>query len=378
MNDDKNIDADLSSPLGAGGLVTGAAGFIGSCMVQYLNDQGNQKLILVDDFGVEEKRRNWEGKRFEAIVERYNLFEWLDTHNPQIDFVIHLGARTDTTEFDYAIHQELNVEYSQQAWQYCTEKRVPLIYASSAATYGGGEFGYDDNKELEELHPLNPYGISKNEFDKWALQQKNCPPFWAGLKFFNVYGPNEYHKGRMASVIFHAFNQIKKDGIVKLFKSHKEGFDDGKQLRDFVYVKDVVKVIGWMMEEYKLTVDSSQLTEESKLPVDISRLTEQIGRHLSVNNHPPTVNSLPSGIYNLGTGQARTFEDLVKATFAGLNLEPKIHFIDMPEDIRDKYQYFTEANMQKLRDAGYSNDFYSLEEGVDDYVRNYLVKHIIY
>jgi len=335
-----------SSPLGGRGIITGAAGFIGSCVVQYLNEQGYENLILVDDFGAEEKRRNWEGKKFEQIVERYNLFDWLAQHNPDISFVIHLGARTDTTEFDYAIHQELNVDYSQDIWNYCTEKQIPLIYASSAATYGSGEFGYDDNeKELEKLHPLNPYGVSKNEFDKWAVQQKLHPPFWAGLKFFNVYGPNEYHKGRMASVIFHAFNQIKKDGFVKLFKSHKEGFEDGKQLRDFVYVKDVVKVIGWMMDEYKLTDDSGKLK---------------------------------SGIYNLGTGFARTFEDLVKATFAGLDLQPDIRFIDMPEDNREKYQYFTEANMQKLRDAGYTNDFYSLEEGVDDYVRNYLSTNKIY
>jgi ADP-L-glycero-D-manno-heptose 6-epimerase len=347
MSDNKNIDEHISSPLGAGALVgsvivTGAAGFIGSCMVQYLNEQGYENLILVDDFGVEEKRRNWEGKRFEALIERYNLFDWLEVHNPLVDFIIHLGARTDTTEFDYAIHQELNVEYSQRVWKYCTDKQIPLIYASSAATYGGGELGYDDNKELEHLHPLNPYGISKNEFDKWALQQNTCPPFWAGLKFFNVYGPIEYHKGRMASVIFHAFNQIKKDGVVKLFKSHKEGFEDGKQLRDFIYVKDVVKVIGWMMNEYNF------------------------------NTH------LASGIYNLGTGTARTFEDLVKATFAGLDMEPTIQYVDMPEDIRDKYQYFTEANMRKLRDAGYTNEFYSLEEGVDDYVRNYLAKSKIY
>jgi ADP-L-glycero-D-manno-heptose 6-epimerase len=244
---------------------------------------------------------------------------------------------------------------------------VPLIYASSAATYGGGETGYDDNeKELANFHPLNPYGISKNEFDKWALQQKKHPPFWAGLKFFNVYGPNEYHKGRMASVIFHAFNQIKKDGVVRLFKSHKQGFEDGKQRRDFIYVKDVVKVIVWMMEEYKLTANSSELIEEN---YSLS----------SINLHPSTVTShVSSGIYNLGTGIARTFEDLVKATFAGLNMMPNIQFIDMPEDIRDKYQYYTEANMKKLREAGYTQDFYSLEEGVEDYVRNYLSKGKIY
>jgi ADP-L-glycero-D-manno-heptose 6-epimerase len=328
-------------------IITGAAGFIGSCMVQYLNELGYENLVLVDDFGVEEKRRNWESKRFSEIVERYNLFDWLEQKSPVVDFIIHLGARTDTTEFDYAIHQELNVEYSQNVWKYCTANRVPLIYASSAATYGNDE-GYDDKAEnFDNLKPLNPYGISKNEFDKWALQQQEHPPFWAGLKFFNVYGPNEYHKARMASVIFHSYNQIKKDGIVKLFKSHKEGFEHGKQLRDFIYVKDVVKVIGWMMRE----VEASPNKQKPKLT---------------------------PGIYNLGTGQARTFEDLVKATFAGLDMEPNIVFIDMPEDIRDKYQYFTEAKMHKLKQAGYTEDFYSLEEGVGDYVRNYLSKDRIY
>ncbi len=320
-------------------IVTGAAGFIGSCMVQYLNEQGFENLILVDDFGVEEKRINWESKKYLQIVERYNLFEWLHKNKPQIDFVIHLGARTDTTEFNYAIHEELNLEYSQDIWNYCTAYQVPLIYASSAATYGAGEFGYDDDHAvIEKLKPLNPYGISKNEFDKWALQQQNQPPFWTGLKFFNIYGPNEYHKGRMASVIWHSFNQIKKDGVVKLFKSHRPDFKDGEQLRDFVYVKDLVKVIHWMM----LSMVNGEWSK------------------------------VKSGIYNLGTGKARSFYDLAASTFRGLDLEPNIHFIDMPEDIRDKYQYFTEANMKKLHDAGYTNEFYSLEEGIDDYVRNYL------
>ena len=217
-----------------------------------------------------------------------------------------------------------------------------MIYASSAATYGSGEFGYDDDHALtEKLQPLNPYGVSKNEFDKWALHESatgSHPPFWAGLKFFNVYGPNEYHKGRMASVIWHAFNQIQRDGEVKLFKSHKEGFKDGEQLRDFVYVKDVVKVIAWIME--------------------------------SMDHGPWSIDK--NGLYNLGTGTARSFIDLVKATFAGLDLEPNIVFIDMPEDIRDKYQYFTEANMKKLYAAGYPYQFQTLEEGIDDYVRQYL------
>ncbi len=347
MNEhNKNNSPAFSS--GAGGekgniIITGAAGFIGSCMVQYLNEKGLENLILVDDFGVEEKRKNWESKSYLQIVERYNLFEWLHTHQPRIDIVIHLGARTDTTEFDYSIHEELNVQYSKDIWQYCTQHAVPLIYASSAATYGGGEFGYDDDHDvIKQLHPLNPYGISKNEFDKWALTEAytnhSHPPLWTGLKFFNVYGPNEYHKERMASVIWHAFNQIKKTGAVKLFRSHKEGFKDGEQLRDFVYVKDVVSVIEWMM--------GGMVNGEWAMD--------------------------KNGIYNLGTGTARTFNDLVKATFAGLDLPPDIVFIDMPEDIRDKYQYFTEANMKKLRNAGYTKEFYSLEEGVGDYVRRYL------
>ncbi|MEO7312326.1 MAG: ADP-glyceromanno-heptose 6-epimerase [Chitinophagaceae bacterium] len=380
-------------------IVTGAAGFIGSCMVQYLNENGYRNLILVDDFGVEAKRVNWQSKAYAHIVERYNLFDWLELYDEKIDFVFHLGARTDTTEFDYSIHQELNVDYSEKIWSYCTEKQVPLVYASSAATYGGGEFGYnDDHAIIDQLQPLNPYGISKNEFDKWVLKQiahshseaspnasegggqesssvetvvegdgaqqpsfegreaspeggGTAPPFWAGLKFFNVYGPNEYHKGRMASVIWHSFNQINKDGQVKLFKSHRPDFEDGQQLRDFVYVKDVVKVMYWLMENSSTYQDSSIRPQGA---------------------------IVPSAIYNLGTGKARSFYDLATSTFRGLDLKPNIVFIPMPEDIRDKYQYFTEANMQKLRDAGYGEPFYSLEEGVEDYVRHYLQPRKIY
>lgn len=331
----------LNTPAGNGSkiILTGAAGFIGSCMLQLLNDNGFENIIIVDDFGVEEKRKNWEGKIFSDVIERYNLFDWLAKEKPVINCFIHIGARTDTTEFNYAVHEELNVQYSKDAWHYCVENNVPFIYASSAATYGGGEFGYDDNHELPfKLNPLNPYGKSKNEFDKWALQEETHPPFWTGLKFFNVYGPNEYHKGRMASVIWHSFNQIKKDGVVKLFKSHRPDFKDGQQLRDFVYVKDLISVIYWMFQTM-------------------------------INGQWPMVNN---GLYNLGTGSARSFEDLVKATFAGLDLPPNIIYIDMPEDIRDKYQYFTEANMQKLKQAGYTKTFYTLEQGVDDYVRNYL------
>lgn len=313
-------------------VVTGAAGFIGSCLVGYLNHQGFNNLILVDNFSRKDKEPNLAGKRYDRKIEREEFFSWLQHAHHEVDFVFHLGARTDTTEFNYSVHQHLNVEYSQRIWNYCTIQNIPLVYASSAATYGAGELGYsDDHSIIGELEPLNPYGISKNEVDKWVLHQQDHPPFWAGIKFFNVYGPNEYHKGRMASVIFHSFRQIKEKGVVKLFKSHKEGYEDGQQVRDFIYVKDIVKVLFWMMQ------------------------------------HQPA-----SGIYNLGTGKARTFEDLVKATFAGLDLPPKIQYIDMPDDIRDKYQYFTEAEMQKLRKAGYSENFYSLEEGVNDYVRHYL------
>ncbi|HTI93239.1 MAG TPA: ADP-glyceromanno-heptose 6-epimerase [Puia sp.] len=319
-------------------VVTGAAGFIGSCLTGYLNQRGYRDLILVDEFGEVEKAPNLEGKEFAYQVERESFFDWLKENDPRIAFVFHIGARTDTTEFDYSIHEHLNVEYSKKIWAYCVAKSIGLVYASSAATYGAGEKGYDDRHGLEkELKPLNPYGVSKNEFDKWALAQAGAPPFWAGLKFFNVYGPNEYHKARMASVIFHSFRQIKKDGVVKLFKSHRPDFKDGQQLRDFVYVKDVIKVCYWLMEARP-----------------------------------------ESGIYNLGTGKARSFEDLVKATYAGLDQPANIHYIDMPEDIRDKYQYFTEAKMEKLRKAGYGEAFYSLEDGVDDYVRNYLSKGKFY
>ncbi|MFI5156535.1 MAG: ADP-glyceromanno-heptose 6-epimerase [Chitinophagales bacterium] len=319
-------------------VITGAAGFIGSCLTEYLNYRGYANLILVDDFGREDKRKNWEGKKYMEKIERESFFEWLFEKKPRVDFIFHIGARTDTTEFNYAVHQHLNVEYSKKVWHYCTIHDIPLVYASSAATYGNGELGYDDSHEVVNiLNPMNPYGISKNEFDKWVVHQEDHPTFWAGLKFFNVYGPNEYHKGRMASVIFHAFNQIRKNGSVKLFRSHRPDFNHGEQLRDFVYVKDILKVCFWLMQ-YKPA----------------------------------------SGIYNLGTGKARTFIDLVKCTFAGLDLAPRIEYIDMPEDIRDTYQYFTEAKMDKLRRAGYMETFYSLEKGIDDYVRNYLAVWKIY
>lgn len=319
-------------------IVTGAAGFIGSCLVSRLNQAGISNIILVDDFSNPEKNRNLEGKDFAFQVERSHLFEWLEKYNPTIEFVYHIGARTDTTEFNKAIFDELNEQYSQNIWHYCVENKTPLVYASSAATYGLGEFGYSDNHELiSKLVPLNPYGDSKNNFDKWVLKQTDTPPFWAGLKFFNVYGPNEYHKGRMASVIFHAFNQIKDKGSMTLFRSHNPNYKDGEQLRDFIYVKDLIEVCLFLKE------------------------------------HSPQ-----SGVYNLGSGQARTFLDLAKNTFHSLGISPSISFVDTPIDIRDKYQYFTEADMTKLVAAGYKIPFHSLEEGVEDYVVNYLNNHSYY
>ncbi len=321
-------------------VVTGAAGFIGSVFVQYLNEQGLDQLLIVDDFGVESKRKNWESKKFIKAIERQAFLAQLEMDELAIDLIVHLGARTDTTEFNYAIHEALNVEYSKAIWQYATRKNIPLIYASSAATYGAGEHGYEDSHAiLDQLTPLNPYGVSKNEFDKWAIAQTSTPPSWTGLKFFNVYGPNEGHKGRMASVIFHAFNQIKATGLVKLFRSHRTDYKDGQQLRDFIYVKDLVSVIGWMLHHmYAQQWDASK-----------------------------------NGLYNLGTGKARSFYDLASNTFTAQGLEPNIEFVDMPEDIRDTYQYFTEAKMAKLRLAGYDKPFSTLEEGVKDYVANYLM-----
>lgn len=314
-------------------VITGAAGFISSCLIQKLNSEGFYDLVLVDDFSRPEQNKNFEGKRYSQLVERNVFFDWIDQNHLHIQFIFHLGARTDTTEFNRNLLDELNLEYSKRVWNACVEFGLPLVYASSAATYGLGEKGYDDDESvLSELKPLNPYGESKNDFDIWALRQDRSPYFWAGLKFFNVYGPNEYHKKRMASVVFHTFNQIKETGGMKLFRSHNANFKDGEQMRDFVYVKDVTEVLYFFMHHRK-----------------------------------------DSGLYNLGSGEARTFLDLADNTFRALGREPQITFIPTPEDIRDKYQYFTEANMNKLRSIGYTKPFHTLEEGVADYVTNYLV-----
>ena len=314
-------------------VVTGAAGFIGSCLVSRLNKAGFKNIVVVDDFSKTEKYKNLEGKTLISKVGRKDFIAWLKDFGDEVDFIYHIGARTDTTEFDKNIFDELNVNYSIDVWNLCVDFNIPLVYASSAATYGLGEFGYkDDHSIISSLVPLNPYGDSKNDFDKWVLKQTKTPPFWAGLKFFNVYGPNEYHKGRMASVIFHTFHQINENGGMKLFRSHNPNYTDGGQLRDFVYVKDVVEVCLFLM-----------------------------------NDKPA------SGIYNLGSGKARTFLDLAKNTFKNVGKPENIDFIDTPIDIRDKYQYFTEADMSKLIGEGYKVPFHTLEEGVADYVTNYLI-----
>jgi ADP-L-glycero-D-manno-heptose 6-epimerase len=313
-------------------VVTGAAGFIGSFLVGELLDRGYADIVAVDDFSRPDKLGNLEGKGLSKRIDRREFLSWLDANEKLVQFIFHLGAKTDTTLFDKTVFDELNVHYSQQVWERCVKYGIPLVYASSAATYGRGEHGYsDDEAQVSRLKPLNPYGESKQTFDVWALAQARKPYFWAGLKFFNVYGPNEYHKGRMASVVFHAFGQITATGEVKLFRSHRPEYKDGEQLRDFVYVRDVCDVCVWLMEDR---------------------------RH--------------SGLYNLGSGKARTFLDLARSTFAAMGREARISFIDTPADIRETYQYFTEARMEKLRAAGYAAPFTSLEDGVRDYVVNYL------
>jgi ADP-L-glycero-D-manno-heptose 6-epimerase len=312
-------------------VVTGAAGFIGSNLIRALNKENFKAIVAVDAFGNVEKEKNLKDLFIKERVERTTFAAWLDVNHTEVEFIFHLGARTDTAEFDRALLKELNTDYTQVLWQKCIDYQLPMVYASSAATYGLGEFGYqDDEATIPLLKPLNPYGDSKQEFDVWALGQEKKPWFWAGLKFFNVYGPGEDHKGRMASVVWHAYHQIKKTGGMKLFRSHHPDFQDGQQMRDFIYVEDVTDVCIWLMHQRKV-----------------------------------------SGIYNLGSGQARTFLDLTKSVFKEMNVPENISFIDTPADIRDKYQYYTQADMRKLRGIGYTKKFTPLEEGVKGYVRRF-------
>ena len=316
-------------------VVTGAAGFIGSVLAVRLLEADFRQVVLVDDFSVASKRPNHEHLSVTERVDRVDFPAWLRTNESQVQFVFHLGARTDTTEQDETLLNALNLEYSKEIWRLCVEFGLPLVYASSAATYGDGSLGYSDRHDIvTDLRPLNPYGCSKNDFDAWCLAQDRKPYFWAGFKFFNVYGPNEFHKGRMASVVLHTYRQVEATGAMKLFRSHRADYKDGHQTRDFVHVEDVCSVL----------------------------------LHFMHNRIPSN-----SGLYNLGSGQGRTFLDLATETFLAMGVEPNISFIDTPEDIRDTYQYFTEADLTKLHASGYTEKFRSLEEGIHDYVRNHLI-----
>lgn len=317
-------------------VVTGAAGFIASQLVKKLNDLRYTDIVLVDDFDRKDKEPNWVSLVYKYKVDRAMFFDWLTEHATQVQFIFHLGARTDTTEMDSEIFQKLNVSYSKNIWNACVQYAIPLVYASSAATYGDGGLGYkDDEQQITQLKPLNPYGDSKNEFDIWVLKQEKKPFFWAGLKFFNVYGPGESHKGRMASVVYHAFQQIQAGGEVKLFKSHRPEYKDGEQLRDFIFVEDVVNICVFLMQ-----------TRRSP------------------------------GIYNVGTGKARSFIDLVRAVFTSMNKKEEVQFVDIPLDIRDKYQYYTQADTLKLKTIGYQEPFYSLEQGIEKYIRTLLSQQV--
>ncbi len=316
-------------------LVTGAAGFIASCLCQkLLSNTDTERLYIVDDFSEQSKSKNLPVDDRVIRIPRNKLFEYLQAESLDLKAIYHLGARTDTSEQDVDLFDRLNVSYTKKLWTYATENQIAFLYASSASTYGDGSLGFSDNHDLiPQLRPLNPYADSKQIFDLWALSQMNTPPQWAGVKFFNVYGPNEYHKARMASVVLHTFRQIKATQKMKLFRSHKEGIADGHQSRDFIYVEDAISCCEFLLNE-----------------------------------------NVDSGIYNIGTGTARSFLDLSRATFQAMGVEENISFIDTPIDIRENYQYYTCAENDKIRKAGYDKDFHTLEEGVEKYVKNYLLK----
>lgn len=319
-------------------IVTGGAGFIGSCIVRTLNDMGIEDIIIVDHIGETDKWMNMRNKKYIEYINRDEFLDRLHDFEGKVTQVIHMGACSATTERNFDFLYKNNLEYTKTLWKFCAENQTSFIYASSAATYGDGSQGFDDKEDINRLRPLNGYGYSKQLFDQWVEKEikkgNSTPKQYVGFKFFNVYGPNEYFKGSMASVIFHTFNDVKASGKKGLFKSYKEGYADGGQLRDFVYVKDICKVIKFVME------------------------------HQEIN-----------GLFNLGTGIARSFYDLAVATFDAMRLEPNIEFIEMPETLRGKYQYYTKANMDKLRSVGYVDEFYSLEDGAKDYVQNYLMKN---
>jgi ADP-L-glycero-D-manno-heptose 6-epimerase len=317
-------------------LVTGGAGFIGSNVVASLNEAGRTDIAINDMLGDDGRWRNLTGRRFADFVPPAELMHWLDGR--KLDAVIHLGAISSTTATDGDAIMENNFRLSLRLLDWCAATRTPFIYASSAATYGGGADDYSDSwsgRELERLKPMNLYGWSKQMFDLAVVERvrrkEKMPPQWAGLKFFNVFGPNEYHKGEMMSLVAKRFDEAKTGKPIRLFKSHRSGIADGEQKRDFIYVDDAIAVVRWLIET-------------------------------------PTV----SGIFNVGTGVARSFRDLMTAMFATIGRPPSIEYVDMPAAIRDSYQYFTEARTENLRRAGYNADFMPLEAAVKRYVNDYL------
>ncbi|MFZ5689780.1 MAG: ADP-glyceromanno-heptose 6-epimerase [Pseudomonadota bacterium] len=317
-------------------LVTGGAGFIGSNIVASLNEAGRADVVVNDTLGTDGRWRNLAKRQIADFVQPHELTAWLDGR--KLDAVIHMGAISDTTATDGDQIMNANFRLSLTLLDWCTRTRTPFIYASSAATYGNGEHGFSDDdrpEHLQSLRPMNLYGWSKHLFDQALVARKlrgeTLPPQWAGLKFFNVFGPNEYHKGKMASVLARIFDEAKAGQTVKLFKSHKEGIADGDQRRDFIYVDDVVAVVRWLLDTPRV-----------------------------------------SGLFNVGTGQARSFREMIEAMFAALKRPPKIEYIDMPESIRGQYQYFTQSEVGRLRAAGYNAGFTPLEEAVARYVTQYL------
>ena len=315
-------------------IVTGGAGFIGSCLVRALNDRGYNNIVIVDNIASTEKWKNLRNKKYLTYLHKDDFLPALFGEEfEDIGAIVHLGACSSTTETDFDYLWDNNVEYTKELWRFCTEYEIPFLYASSAATYGGGEAGFDDRQDINVLQPLNGYGYSKQVFDQWMQRQSTHPPRYAGFKFFNVYGPNEYCKGSMASMVYHGFRQVKESGEIRLFKSERPDYRDGGQLRDFVYVKDVCEVILFFLE-----------------------------------------NVVKNGIYNVGTGRAQSFEELADAVFSALGLEPNIRYIEMPENLKEKYQYYTKAEIAALREAGYDKPFMDLEAGARDYVTQHLSK----
>ncbi len=320
-------------------LVTGGGGFIGSNIAGTLADHTDYRVVVADEFGETDKWRNLAKHRIFEIISPAQIFDWLETNKNELEAIVHMGAVSSTTETNVDLILATNFTLSRSLWNWATKNKKRFIYASSAATYGNGDAGFDDDSSIDalaKLKPLNAYGWSKHLFDQFvslASAKEATPPQWAGLKFFNVYGANEYHKEDQRSVVAQIFPHAQHGRPVKLFHSYREDYKDGEQLRDFLYVKDCVKVVAWLLAN-------------------------------------PGVN----GLFNLGTGKARSFKDLATATFTAVGKAPAITFIDMPEELRSKYQYLTEAKMDRLRAAGYKDAFYSLEDGVKDYIQNYLMK----